>query len=129
MNAPGFVKSAAAALVVPLAVMVIAELWSGSSTWALLPINWLYMVGPQLVVVLVGAVHLPARREAWKWLVLLTVLLVAFLIWLSWRVVEREQGLAWILYYPFVLAVVLAALASRFVWQDFRRGVHTSGGD
>lgn len=129
VNTPGFGRSAAAALLIPLAVMTIFELWYGSNTWALMPIQWLYMVGPQLVVTFVGAVNPPARRGAWKWLLMLTILLVIFLLWSSWQANEAEQVLAWILYYPFVLAAVLTYVVARFVWQDFHQGVHTSDSD
>lgn len=122
MNTPGFIKSATAALLAPLALVLGRAIWSGhAELWPLLPMNWLYMAAPQLLVVAVAASYPPYRRAAWLPLSLLTTLLFAVQAWVLWWVPARESGLAWILYFPTALVVVVLSTLAQKVARRWQR--------
>jgi hypothetical protein len=129
MTAPSFRSSAIVALFAPLILLVGRAISTPQPDWwPGMPLNWLYMAAPQLVMVLIGAMHAPTHRFAWLSLLSLTLLLFGFQAWVIWWVPPRESGLAWIFYLPVALAVIVVPIVVRFVWNEFHRDVHVSGG-
>jgi hypothetical protein len=111
MNTRHFAAAVVLALAVPLCLAVIP--WfvrSSSSTLGLLALNWLYMAAPQLLVTLLGLLSVRFRAFATVPLVLLTLLVVGFQAWVWWWVPAREGGLAWVVYFPLAVVVVLLGL-------------------
>lgn len=88
---------------------------------ALLPMNWLYMSAPILLVVGVSAVAPRLRKTyALPTLVSLAIALVLFQSWVWWLVPQRERSLAWVLYFPFCLVVLAATVALVYVKHRLR---------
>jgi hypothetical protein len=127
MKPPSFAAAAAAALLAPLLLIVgRAVLHPHPQLWSLAPVNWLYMAAPQLIMVAVGALHAPARRWAWLPLLLLTLLLFGVQAWVLWWVPARESALAWILYLPLALAVIVLSTLGLIAVSRGRPGVQIS---
>jgi hypothetical protein len=111
MNTRYFAAAVALALAAPLCL--VATHWFASpapGSLHLLAMNWLYMAAPLLLVVAIGLFSVSFRSFATVPLVLLTLLLLCFQAWVWWWVPAREGALAWILYFPIALAVLLLAL-------------------
>ncbi|RZI99093.1 MAG: hypothetical protein EOP39_25580 [Rubrivivax sp.] len=126
-----FAIQATVALIAPLLFILGGELLGTGPLLERLqyvPLNWLYMAAPQLLVVLVGA-SLPSWRRFVGWpLLLLTLVLVGFTAWVHGFVPANESGLAWVFYLPLALAVVVTYMVVKFIWYDFHRDVHISDG-
>lgn len=109
-------------LILPLALLAFGAARSGRSTelWvelSLLLDNWLYMIAPHLLAMLIATVVRPARQHFLPWSLMgLSLALVTFQCWVWWWVPPRESGLAWVLYIP-LSAIGLISAGAIAWWQ------------
>jgi hypothetical protein len=109
-------------LIVPLALLAFGAAQNGSSTAfltepSLLLGNWLYMIAPHLLAMLIAIVVRPLRQYFLPWsLMALSLTLVAFQGWVWWWVPPRESGIAWVLYIP-LSAIVMVTVALIARWR------------
>lgn len=74
----------------------------------LIAVNWLFMAAPHLLVIGLALIYRPfLHGQAPLVLLALCVLLAAFQGWVWWSVPPRESGLAWVLYIPVWLSVLV----------------------
>lgn len=103
------------ALIIPLAVLALGVALHGNTAARLtdpvhLLSNWLYMATPHLLVMSVAAAIRSTRRQFLPCsLIALSLALVAFQCWVWWLVPPRESGLAWVLYIPLAIVVLVSA--------------------
>lgn len=107
-KASRFLVLVAMSLCIPAVVYVIAGVYSGRAGLAYLLPNYLFMATPHLLVA--STILWPRARDAIAivTLLLLNLWLVAFQIWILLAVPPSESGLAWVLYMPPWVAVLIA---------------------
>jgi len=125
LNRRWFSIGASAMLVVPAIayLTVVAQnqrlSWAYLSEW-FLP-NYAYMAAPHLIAVGLG-LAIKARRVAiLGTLAVLNVSVIAFQLYVWFSVLPRESGLAWVLYIPLSI-FVLITVPLVFTWFGRRRG-------
>lgn len=127
MRPPSFGACSTGSLLMPLMLVAGREISNPQpDAWPGVPLNWLYLAGPQLIVVLIGACFVPTRRFAWLPLLLLTLLVFGFQAWVIGWVPPRESGLAWLLYFPLALAVAGLSVSAQLIVKRMHRSVHIS---
>lgn len=119
MTSRGKLSVAMFALLIPVALVIGREFASGRSlleepmtAW----LNWVYIAAPQLLVLAVAAVNVRSRRRFVPFALLASALVaVTFQAWILFSVPPREGALAWVLYIPtwLVVLVALAVLLAR----------------
>src|SRR5262249_50693080 len=116
MTWAGFAAVALVALLIPLLLIVVT--WQPPlEVWRRVLIEWMFMADPQLWMVIVAAVAPTARRSAWLFLLVLTVLLFGFHAVELARIVGPDHGFAWIFYWPVAIVALLMLAAGRFFWS------------
>jgi hypothetical protein len=118
MSTRHFAAAVLLALAVPLCLAAIPWLARSSGALDLLALNWLYMAAPQLIVAVLGSLSARFRVFAAVPLALLTLLLVGFQAWVWWWVPAREGTLAWVVYFPLAVVVVLVALFAQLAVRE-----------
>lgn len=109
----------AAAFALPLLLLIGRSLVAGDSR-LLEPttvfLNWLYMASPQLVALIVAIIYAPSRQNFLvPALIGSGLLLITFQAWIWFFVTPRESGIAWLLYIPLWI-VLLLAIAITVIW-------------
>jgi len=122
--------AAVCALSAPFVLLAIGALRRGHAAWleepSLLLSNWLYMAVPSVVVLVVAMLFRAARQRFLPWaLMALTLLLVAFQLWVWWFVPVRESALSWVLYHPLAVVTLLVVAVAAAVAARLRRGSST----
>ena len=113
-------------LIFPALVLIVDCNFSFTFRGSYLFANYLYLAAPQLLTAAIGLNFKGHRTPILCVLILLNILLFLFKLWICFDVPSRESGLAWILYIPLWISVlvmsagVLLLLAKRRV-----RGVTT----
>ena len=83
-------------------------------------INWLYMAAPHLMALLLSRIVPPLRRNfLTPALIGSGLLLITFHAWIWFFVTPRESGLAWVLYIPLWILLIVAT-AIMVYWQKKR---------
>lgn len=123
MKHRGIVVAAASAATVPLVLLAVGALRGGRALGSLEPglllSNWVYMVAPSAVAVVIALLIRPARpRFLPGALVALTLLLVVFQVWVWGWVPVRESGMVWVLYFPLcaLVLVVVGLVTALAAW-------------
>jgi hypothetical protein len=114
MKQRSFALVLAASLLTPLVLMAIGSARPVQASlfaepW-LLWMNWLYMAAPLLVFLVIRMTVAPAlSRIAIPTMLALNALLICFQSWIWLSVSWREGPLAWVLYIPLWIFLVIAA--------------------
>ncbi|WP_136413901.1 hypothetical protein [Herbaspirillum sp. ST 5-3] len=100
-----FALTATFSALLPIALLFISSARSGHlfalADWELVPINWLFMAAPHILVIGLALIHKPFRHGlAAPSLLFFCALLIAFQSWVWFFVPAREGGLTWVLYIP-----------------------------
>ena len=113
-----------AVVAIPLVLLAFGA-WRGGRLGNLLNdqagllMNWLFMLAPHAIAVLIAGVFRAARRRFLPWCLLaLSGALVAFQGWIWTMVPAREGALAWLLYLP--LSALVIATVALLAWRLHR---------
>lgn len=106
MNTRLYATVAVFAIAAPLVLLLVAPRMQPKT----IVINWLYMAVPQILVIATALFSSRMRSAATLALALLTLLLLLCQAWAWWWDPDTRGLLAWALYFPLALGIVLVSL-------------------